>query len=85
MGSETSAALYQPGNWAGLRGVSTAHQGQLWVGGAHISGNSALIPRSHVLPLAARRLIGYDHDQGLDLPDFTFLLYGLEQLVLAKV
>lgn len=37
------------------------------------------------LPLAAGQLVGYDHDQGLGLPDFTFLLYGLEQLVLAKV
>lgn len=46
---------------------------------------SSLSARSNVLPLAAGRLAGYDHDQGLGLPDFSFLLCGLEQPVPATV
>lgn len=52
----------------------------------HISHvGSALALRSLVLLLAARSLVGCDHDQGLSLPEFSFLLCGSEELVLVKV
>lgn len=54
MGSERSAALYQPGNRAGLRGASSAHQGQLWVGGAHVSGRLSPDPKKPCSPFGSR-------------------------------
>lgn len=58
-----------------------AHQGQPWVGGERISGvGSAMVLKSFVLPLSAKWLVGCDCDQELGLPEFSFLLCGLEGL-----
>lgn len=71
--------------WAREEHLPT-HQGQPGTGGEHTSGvGSALVPKSLVLPLAARWLVSRDRDQELGLPEFGFLLFGLEELVLAKV